>query len=389
MWEIDVSGKGVYPELQVVQSYVNFGKVNIYQNKKKQVQLSNVGSAPLEILDLAVSTNVFSVNSLSITLQPNEEYPVDISFSPADTGNFQDSLMVLTNGNQEVINLEGTGIAPQLKVESTSNDFGKIFIGDSALCNVDIINNGNATLLISRIWIADSISFRPQFISSVAAYSSTQIGVWFYPTVSQSYHDTLYIETNAGISKISLSGEGIPAPLILSANYFDFGTVRVNQFSEPWTLTLKNPGTSSLILSKFSGKLPDIFIVSSIDSLIPAGDSLSYEFRFRPRSTKTYRDTLVIRTDYYENQVVFTGQGISPEIVLTDSVLNFGDVEIGSVQKVTFEILNPGSDMLQITSIKNKLTEFVVNPTQCTILPDEKKDITVEFKPPHYSFSSN
>ncbi len=379
---ISVTGQGIYPGLKISASKINYGKVGISEKKKKQIQVSNPGSAPLKIYDMKVKKACFVVKSQMVTLQPGAVLPVEITFAPVDTGYFQDSLIIRTNIKRQAIFLDGTGIAPKFKLSDSTYSFNKIYIGDSTSWKFKVINEGNAALQIRRIANRDSLVFQvKQKMVTVEPYSAIEVTIAFFPAVPKVYADTLVFETNDGNKKLTLSGEGVPPPLVLSAQQFDFGKLRVGNKSLPWTLTMSNPGNTPLKLIWFQGELMNIFKSQLPDSTIPAKNSFKVDFRFQPDAARSYEDTMRVKTQHYETYLVLRGEGIYPKILISDSLLSFGDVELGTSKALTFNLQNPGDDTLHVQKIELNSTLFQVDPKECRVAPGQKYTVKVNFSP--------
>ncbi|MBN2091985.1 choice-of-anchor D domain-containing protein, partial [candidate division KSB1 bacterium] len=380
--QVTVSGQGIYPKLITSAMKVNFGKLNVREKKKKQIQVSNGGSASLKIYDLKVNKSYFTVTSQSITLKPGENLPVDITFAPVDTGYFQDSLIIRTDIKRQAIFLDGTGTAPKFKLSDSVHAFNKIYVGDSASWKFKILNEGNAALQIKRMVNRDSLVFRvKQKVKTVSAFSSEEIIIAFFPPTPQVYQDTLFFETNDGIKNVVLSGEGVPSPLEFSAQQHDFGKLRVGNQSLPWKLTMTNPGNSPLKLTWFQGKLKNIFVYQLPDSMILAKGALIVDFKFQPDAARSYSDTIYVKTKYYETQLVLNGQGIYPKMIMSDSLLTFGDIELENSKVLTFNLQNSGDDTLHIQKMELNSTVFQVEPKTCQIAPGQKCDVKIKFSP--------
>ncbi len=380
--QVTVTGRGVYPKFATTATKVNFGKITVGEKKKKQLQISNAGSAPLKIYDFKVNKPYFSVKSQSKTLQPGENLPLDITFAPVDTGYFSDSLIIRTDIKRQAIFLDGTGIAPQFKLSDSTYSFNKIYVGDSASWKFKILNQGNAALQIHRLVNHDSLIFRvTQKVKTVPAFSSAEVTVAFFPAASKIYQDTLFFKTNDGNKQLMLFGEGVPAPLEFSAQQHDFGKVRAGKTSPPWVLTITNPGNTPLKLTWFQGKLKNIFDYQLPDSTISANNALKVNFKFQPEAARTYQDTIYVKTKYYEMQLVLKGQGIYPQMVLSDSLLTFGDIELGKNKDLNFNIQNSGDDTLHVQKMELNSAIFQIEPKACQVASGQKCEVSVKFSP--------
>ena len=112
---INFSSNGV---LIASPSTVTFGSVPIGQTASTTVSLLNQGSSPIQIAQLNLSGQPFSVvgpTSLPVTLAAGATYSLNIQFNPTAAGTATGQLTISsnssTNGTAQ-ISLSGTGIVP-------------------------------------------------------------------------------------------------------------------------------------------------------------------------------------------------------------------------------------------------------------------------------------
>ncbi len=110
---VDLAGDGKLPELRIVPDPYDFGNVPPGCSSGGDLTLQNSGDAPLEITSIAHSGVGFSViqPSLPVTLEPSEEYPVEIVFAPPDYDEYEGQLFVVSNeaAGQRTAEQQGTG----------------------------------------------------------------------------------------------------------------------------------------------------------------------------------------------------------------------------------------------------------------------------------------
>jgi len=116
---------GIGASLQVNQDTLDMGDVPISQQSpcrltsSKTVQIKNVGSTNLNISSATIPTtfSTFRIASQAqSTINPDSLSTITIEFEPTDTGNFFDSLEVVSNsitGAKKVVYLRGKGVQAQ------------------------------------------------------------------------------------------------------------------------------------------------------------------------------------------------------------------------------------------------------------------------------------
>ncbi|MFC1537410.1 two-component regulator propeller domain-containing protein, partial [Gemmatimonadota bacterium] len=78
---------------------------------------------------------------------------------------------------------------------------------------------------------------------------------------------------------------------------------------------------------------------------------------------------------------MLAGEALGPEISLSDTSLNIGDVNVGSSGSGTFTIPNQGTADLVLSSIASDNSVFTVDPATATITPASSQVVTVTFSP--------
>ncbi|QQS30663.1 MAG: PKD domain-containing protein [Sphingobacteriales bacterium] len=99
----------------------------------------------------------------------------------------------------------------------------------------------------------------------------------------------------------------------------------------------------------------------------------------------TYQTELIINTNDPLNPtitvpVTLTVIGI-PQIVVSDTNLDFGNVIIGNNNAITINIDNPGTDTLFITDISSSLPEFAASAGSIIIPPLQNANLTITYTP--------
>ena len=112
------------PFINVSPENLNFGEVFVDVTNTELLIITNVGTEILSVSNLISSHPYFSVGSTSFTLNPDESYSLDVSFSPISAGYQEGVLTIYSNDldNPEVnVTMTGTSvIAPDITVSPMS-----------------------------------------------------------------------------------------------------------------------------------------------------------------------------------------------------------------------------------------------------------------------------
>ena len=80
---------------------------------------------------------------------------------------------------------------------------------------------------------------------------------------------------------------------------------------------------------------------------------------------------------------------LKPDISISDTQYDFGNVEINRTENWQFMLSNEGNDTLIIYDINTSLTAFSVMNTPGTIVPEEEIHVTVSFSPTEVAMYSD
>ncbi len=220
---LPLSGVAVLPgTLSPNPSSLNFGNVQVGNNKSLNETVTNTGGASLTISQVNVSGTGFSVSGITppVTLTPNQSYTFTATFTPASAGSASGNITVVSNASNPSlsIGLSGNGTAPppaQLAVSPTTLSFGNVVVGTNRQLGGQLnASNGSVT-------VTSAVSSNSQYVFSgltlpvtIPAGSYATFNVTFTPTTSGQVNATLTFYSNASNSPTveSLTGNGTSPP---------------------------------------------------------------------------------------------------------------------------------------------------------------------------------
>jgi Abnormal spindle-like microcephaly-assoc'd, ASPM-SPD-2-Hydin len=217
-WPVAYAGAQL---LQCNPCSYDYGQVQIGSTKRFILQLSNTGSQALTISSKRKIGKDFWVGNfpLPVTLQPETNTQIRVSFKPSVTGKIAGTITLLNNGSNPsvTINISGTGVsanAATLAVSPPSLDFGNVTVGASASLQLALTaSNGPVTISSAQ---ANSSEFTlPGFIlpKTIAAGQSVSATVTFTPNASGTASANLVLVSDAANSPstVPLTGVGVAA----------------------------------------------------------------------------------------------------------------------------------------------------------------------------------
>jgi HYDIN/CFA65/VesB-like, Ig-like domain/Abnormal spindle-like microcephaly-assoc'd, ASPM-SPD-2-Hydin len=201
------------PQLSIVPSSVNFSTVVVGQKNTQTLQLSNTGSAALNIQNIQVSGTGFSVTppTLPLSLAVGASQNLTLAFAPASAAAAKGTLTITSNdpNSPASVSLQGTGQAStaQLQFSPASVSFGTVTVATKVSQSATLKNTGNVSVTLSKVTATGS-GFGVTNLASGLALSpqqQTSFQVSFDPTAA-----------GAVAGSLSVSGNGLSAPLTMS-----------------------------------------------------------------------------------------------------------------------------------------------------------------------------
>jgi hypothetical protein len=209
------------PKLEIPLSNINFGNVLLEDSTEVFLPIKNTGTDTLRINDITSSNQqIFLISSTEFKIAPGDSQLVTVTFRPVLEGLYTATMTIFCNDpdNPELIlQLEGYGVGePNITVNPSSFYFGYVALGNSSEVTFNIINTGNDTLEIDRIY-SDEPFIPKQFLVSsdkfmVLPDDTQYVMVEYRPIIEGLYEAVLKIECNDSNNptlEIQVSGNGI------------------------------------------------------------------------------------------------------------------------------------------------------------------------------------
>ena len=247
--------------------------------------------------------------------------------------------------------------APAIGVSPSALVFGDVDLLATATIPVTVQNSGSDPLNVGAFFFSGtsltsfSLVSPPTLPFVLAPGATIQLSVRFSPTSLGAKSASLSIISNDPISPtkvVTLAGTGVGAEITVSPAALSFGNVNVGE-SDQITLNVSNTGNRSLIPSGMSisgsdaASFPQEF--SPLPQLAP-GSGVNIVVRFSPTSIGAKSATLII----YSNDPVtpakvvdLSGTGQAPVLVVSDLVLDFGDLRVAAEADLQLTVTNDGS----------------------------------------------
>jgi len=167
-----------------------------------------------------------------------------------------------------------------------------------------------------------------------------------------------YIDGGSGTSKIykvDMGGAGTPV-IEVPVDLYNYGNISIGD-SAVWNCTVNNTGTADLEITNLviQNAVP-IFVSMSFPQTISPGNSIEIPFKFKPTEIGTLNTVVTIEsTDPVTSEVEVTLEGEAvfdgPHINVISASHNFGSIRSNATTRWYLEILNDGSQALEISDI--------------------------------------
>lgn len=205
---------------------VDFGDVLIGTKDSLDFPISLYGSLDVNVTVEVQDQQNFDAAPRSLNLLNGQSSSLRLFFTPQDTLEYETKAVLITDYPLEnvacFILMRGRGIDVNFNITPSVLDFMSVPPGLSKTLNLDVVNNANGLLALTKLESA-----LPQFSHEtdtiyVQPYGTRNIPVTFSPQMESSYLDTLFISSN-DITKarvpILLLGKGATGvPRITSAD---------------------------------------------------------------------------------------------------------------------------------------------------------------------------
>ena len=182
---------------------------------KASVYVANPSSAGnINIGNITITGDFSQTNTCPQILAAAANCIVSVIFAPTADGT-RTGMITITDdapGSPHIVNLTGSGLAPQLSMSPNSLTFGSQVIGTSSSTQaVTLADTGGVALTITRIATSGDFAESNNCGTSVNPSGSCQISVTFTPTAAGSQSGTLTMVDDAPGSPhtVPLSGTGV------------------------------------------------------------------------------------------------------------------------------------------------------------------------------------
>ncbi|PYV49875.1 MAG: hypothetical protein DMG98_28965, partial [Acidobacteria bacterium] len=232
-------------QLALTSSGLNFGSVQVGSSSTLSISVSNSNKSNITISQASVTGTGFSFSgpSLPITLMPQQNANLYVTFAPQSSGSTNGTLSVVTgsaignSGKQRsstsTISLSGTGSSSgQLAANPSNLNFGTAPVGTSQSMTGTLTNSTTSSVTVSQASVTGTgfgVSGLPMPLN-LAPGQSQAFNVTFTPQATGTASGSLAVVSTAPnpTLNISLSGTAVtPGYLTANPSSVNFGSIQV------------------------------------------------------------------------------------------------------------------------------------------------------------------
>ncbi|WP_235685669.1 MULTISPECIES: choice-of-anchor D domain-containing protein [Corallococcus] len=413
--QVPVNGRGVKALVEVTESALDFGNVNLGLVEMREVTVRNPSDveSPLVLSVAGADADQFSAGAgLPSSLAPHETRKVPVAFSPVRLGTAQAALQVTVCDGCEpaLVTLTGTGVASMLEVTPLRVDFGRVAVGATAEARITVRNQGNEMLRYQGASLLEDPSGVFQVVSApvlpndaLLPGAMVELRVAFKPVATGRVRDgrvevaVRKPSTTTPGPKVSLTGEGGASCVEVTPAHLSFGQVAFGMTATR-NVTVHNRcreevAVSQLVLTTHTGGYFTLAQPPASQPLAP-GANLKVGITFSPREgvTGASGGQLAVTTHQGGSSatdgVTLSGEGrtFPPCEYLLPASLDFGRVPVGSEMALGVTLRNTGVEPCYLSALQlasGSDPAFRAEPVANGVLaPGKKATLVVRFQPP-------
>ena len=330
------------------------------------ILISNIYSPLPPFYLIFPKPNISGVAKVNTSIPAGLTYPVQVSFAPSDSGDFEGYLVVENNDVDEgelYIKLRGRGVRPDIEIVPEQINCGTAIKGVSKPCgSIKVKNKSPYNLRISRVTRVGSSFFSifPSPPINVSPNSEVSLNVNFSPSATGIFSATfsIYSNANTGVVSFNVFGEALEYGRIFSIypRYVDFGEVILGNVQRR-VVSVSN--LSSMVGFWVRIDEPNLpFYSGQVSFFVEPKGTAEFDLFALPTTRGNFSSNLSLRfqdefqTINFEENLTLYVKGVTPEVKIIPDGLDFGSVKVGDTKTGVIGVANFGDYQLLITGIK-------------------------------------
>ncbi len=381
-------------QLTFSPSVLYFGTVPVGQTESQLITLTNSGQTSVTVSAMSLLRGTefsFPQLSLPLTLAAGQSIDINVTFSPTANGWVGGNATFSSSASNPKVwfQFAGTGVTSDPMVASPSSiSFGQVPVGTSSTKTVVVTNNRSYQESISGFRTtggAFSVS-GPVTPLMLAAGQSVTLSITFAPQSASLAGGSVFVGGHLNVPFTGTGTAPTSAQLTVAPSSVNFGNVPVGTTATQ-SITMSASGAAVTVSSDSSSNAQFALNGASFPLTIPAGQSLSINVAFAPKSSGAASGSLSFSSNASNSPAPasLTGTGTvtaSPQLAVTPALLNFGDVAVGTTATQPITMSASGAAVI-VSSDSSSNSQFVLNGASfpLTIAAGQSVSFNVAFTP--------
>jgi len=368
-------------QLALTSSGLNFGSVQVGSGSQLSTSISNTSKSNITISQASVAGTGFSFSgpTLPITLTPQQNANLYVTFAPQSSGSANGTLSVVTgsaignSGKQRsttsTISLSGTGTSSgQLASNPNSLNFAMTQVGTSQSTTGILTNSATSSVTVSQAAVTGAgfgLSGLPMPLN-LAPGQSQAFNVTFTPQAAGTANGNVALTSTAPNPTLNISLSGTAATAgFLSTNpsSVNFGSIQLGS-SQTQYESLTNSGGSSVTISQMTASGTGFSLSGFVaPQTLSPGQSITFSVAFAPTQSGTANGSLtfVSSASNPNLSVSLSGTGTSPgQLSVSPGSMSYGTVTVGASQSQSGALSASGSNVT-VASASSSSSEFALS----------------------------
>ncbi len=369
------------------QSALDFGEVPVGEWRETELKIRNVGDVPFNAVELLRLQNNPSYEvelDGPSRIGPGEERPVKVRFHPLTEGDLADTVFVDTDAEHKPegkVPVRGKGVPTPIDVYPAALDFQVLEVDSDRTLELLVRNPVDLPLTVrlqgesAGQFDADQITIPPKGVAAVRTR--------YFPRAIGQSAAKVEVRSCEGCTPtvVDLSGRAVPFAFAFDPEPVPFDNIPVHERTQSKTKAT-NITWRPVKVSELSTSDPSFVALTALGGRdVGPGESVDVSMEFAARYSGPATGTLTIGYTSDKTraaQVMLDARGGRPQLALTPTSIDFGDLPVGGKLEKVVRLTNAGTNgALHFQGVRGQgqAEAFGVNAPKRgkTVLPVERR----------------
>jgi len=389
--EYDISPKSFKLSAKVGEKAYSTLSIRSLSNINQKIK-----SITIEPSDLPITINFDE--HLPKIIQPDKNVSFGFSISSSEEGTYNLNLCIEYSDEcpqVKCLPIEFTSFMHLISYDQDTINFGVVKCNPEEVIQVLSLKNESAladtisSIILEQNGTPFSFIFLPALPIILAPGQIFDIKIRFLPSTEGIYTNKVIISTQGKIPQlieVPISGEYRKIILKAERNFIDFGKVEACQNNIQDTLRIANNGLLADTLSIKNPTNPIIRVLSENKIFIESGGLVEIPIELditQMQNDGYYTSSLQVESQTCKDLLEFTfvSRKITPKLVITPNIIDFGEVWVGDSIVKEVEIYNNSEERItyRIIGIEPPDVQFSFTPKNKTLEQFKRDSLQITF----------